>query len=728
MSNDIILKSLDLKNFRSFSNEFVRFSSLPDENLVEGINEDAGGLESNGSGKSTIFIAVHWILFGSAGLNISQRDLVKNFEDDCSGSLTLGIDKNIYRIIRKLRGGAQNLKIQLYENESWTNLSERLKSQTQNRILELLGFGNISIKEAAEDFQRMIIINSDTIDVLASNKISPAQRLAFVGRLLGLERLKKARELSLSLRKPLKDDRDRIQAQINAAKEYILTKPQIKNLQTLITESENKHQELIEHKKEVQRKIRRVEELESVNTQAADLLKQVESLKKSRDDSALEFQRNILRVDKAKHDLEDAEIRSQALAENIEETKKTIKNITAKSNEINVNPIEKQELSNKKDLLSSEYTKASVDLRNNEQQLKNTILCPACNHPLMLHKSSLQSLDVNVIKKAAEENRNELIRLMKDLETIDSALQSIKDKTEAKEVLQREVEEEQERLHLFEKQHLTLTAELTKIDSYDTQRKEYKELLDKSNDTFNQSIAKLITKYNELLESIETIPESKTNLEKEEAATDREIRDLIVRKTTMESKINSSEGAAETKKRLVAAIDQNKDRLEKLEFWTEHFTKLTNLMIATYINEFQDLSTEFLRQMDSNLSVDFRTTKDKQDGGIKSEFHINVVDTYMDTHREIESYSDGERKRIAIAIALAARMIANRNRKTFAFLVLDEIFDGLDVVGKTTIRSVLNKITGQKFIITHSTEMKQLFFSRLIVKKEDGNSTIVRSE
>ena len=49
MSETVEIISLHLKNFRSYSDEFIDFRSLPDEILVEGINEDAGGAESVGA-------------------------------------------------------------------------------------------------------------------------------------------------------------------------------------------------------------------------------------------------------------------------------------------------------------------------------------------------------------------------------------------------------------------------------------------------------------------------------------------------------------------------------------------------------------------------------------------------------------------------------------------------------------------------------------------------------
>ncbi|MFH1100881.1 MAG: SMC family ATPase [Methanobacteriota archaeon] len=92
----MILKTLTLKNFRKFKHASIEF---PDG--VTGI------VGLNGVGKSTLFEAVAWVLYGPVAARTSA-DQIKNKaatpSDPCRVELEFIFEGDTYRIIREMTG------------------------------------------------------------------------------------------------------------------------------------------------------------------------------------------------------------------------------------------------------------------------------------------------------------------------------------------------------------------------------------------------------------------------------------------------------------------------------------------------------------------------------------------------------------------------------------------------------------------------------------------------
>jgi len=92
-----------------------------------------------------------------------------------------------------------------------------------------------------------------------------------------------------------------------------------------------------------------------------------------------------------------------------------------------------------------------------------------------------------------------------------------------------------------------------------------------------------------------------------------------------------------------------------------------------------------------------------------------------------ENFSEGEKKRIDIALLLAFCKVAQlKNTVSCNLLIFDEIFDSsLDTNGIDDMMSVLDTLTGKNvFVISHRDMMSDKFDQNLTVTKEKGFSVV----
>ena len=94
----MILKTLTLQNFRKFKRASIEFP--------EGI---IGVVGFNGSGKSTIFEAIAWALYGTVAARTSSEDIKRNDAEPsspCIVDICFQFEGDEYRVVRQMKGKA----------------------------------------------------------------------------------------------------------------------------------------------------------------------------------------------------------------------------------------------------------------------------------------------------------------------------------------------------------------------------------------------------------------------------------------------------------------------------------------------------------------------------------------------------------------------------------------------------------------------------------------------
>ncbi|MHB8085236.1 MAG: AAA family ATPase [Dehalococcoidia bacterium] len=97
----------------------------------------------NGSGKSSVFDAITWALWGKASRG-DNDELIYTGRNEMAVELEFQSGEDIYRVVRKYSRGPQSrpgqsmLDLQLFSNGAFKSISEHTKTETQDKIIGLL--------------------------------------------------------------------------------------------------------------------------------------------------------------------------------------------------------------------------------------------------------------------------------------------------------------------------------------------------------------------------------------------------------------------------------------------------------------------------------------------------------------------------------------------------------------------------------------------------------------
>ncbi|MGB6020602.1 MAG: SMC family ATPase, partial [Sulfurimonadaceae bacterium] len=172
------LSNLTLENYKKYQSYSLAFE--------EGLT---GIIGRNGSGKSTIFDAIIFALYGEVR---GQKENLKNAKADekesVSVALEFEIDSKSYKVVRELRGKSQVAKAYLYHDDD-ALLSEGVKEVTKS-VSKLVGMSR-------DAFMHTVFASQKELTALSGLKNEDRKKI--IRKLLGLEKIDKI-ELELRVK------------------------------------------------------------------------------------------------------------------------------------------------------------------------------------------------------------------------------------------------------------------------------------------------------------------------------------------------------------------------------------------------------------------------------------------------------------------------------------------------------------------------------------------------
>jgi DNA repair protein SbcC/Rad50 len=205
---------LSLKNFMCYRDNVPPLS-------FEGIHV-ACLCGDNGSGKSTIFDAMTWALWGKSRAK-SDGDLIFLGQSDMEVDLEFSVRSDRYRVVRKLMGktvsktGQSVLDLQIQGSSGFKSVSGNNITETQEKIIGLLHL----------DYETFI--NSVFLRQGHSNEFTikpPAKRKEILAEILGLSDYEVLEDRAKRLVERKKNEGDILNVAISAAAEQLQKRPQ----------------------------------------------------------------------------------------------------------------------------------------------------------------------------------------------------------------------------------------------------------------------------------------------------------------------------------------------------------------------------------------------------------------------------------------------------------------------------------------------------------------------
>ena len=239
----MILTNLKLENFKKYVSHSISFE--------EGLT---GIIGKNGSGKSTIFEAILFALYGELK-NKGDKEIVRNanasIKDVVSVDLDFEFENTPYKISREFRGKTLSANAKLYKNEELLITGAK---ETTAYIVKLT-------KMNKDAFSHTLFASQKELTSLSTKK--PEDRKKMIRKLLGLEKIDYIEKELIEKSRDLKRD-------ISAYIEILLSSDDIKD----------KKEHIVKHKEQLDiytnTSIEKAKHIDSIKLQELDIRKELE--------------------------------------------------------------------------------------------------------------------------------------------------------------------------------------------------------------------------------------------------------------------------------------------------------------------------------------------------------------------------------------------------------------------------------------------------------------------
>jgi len=370
-----------------------------------------------------------------------------------------------------------------------------------------------------------------------------------------------------------------------------------------------------------------------------------------------------------------------------------------------------------KDLVTElQEVEYNYKLSSEKIAMQETYIKDIKNNADVIIKDKEKTYDDNAIelgkkvseKKTLEENQKSLFKSVDDQISTESKDTKLKD---LRSTLTEKQKEKDRMINFFEKhdecpvctQDIDNEFKTQMISTKQTEKKEITDGLLKMESELDKTKSRLdeIKKVTDIIQDnsikIAQLNTSIQELEKYQERLSSEIKEL--ENSTIN---NSDEEKLKTLQEEFNQIEQNKKELKEEKVYKEasramlQDTGIKTKIIKQYLPIMNQLINKYLASME--FYVNF-TLNESFEETIKSRFR----DTF-----NYESFSEGEKMRIDLALLFTWRAIAKmKNSTNTNLLILDEIFDSsLDSAGTDEFLKILNTLEGENvFVISHKQDV-----------------------
>jgi DNA repair exonuclease SbcCD ATPase subunit len=718
-------KYLLIENFgchRRSEIDCTKFNSI----LIIGKGKD-NERESNGIGKTTIYYAIDFALFGEYPAD-TMDEMIRDGCDECSVTFDFAVLGKDYRIIRSRRKKKSTL-VFLYKRvgDEWHDISEKTSTETKAELAKIIKIGY-------KAFRNSILFAQLDLDGLASNNVG--DRLNTLKEALGLMIYKKfekeAKDRIHDIKKEISDQTEIVEHYGNPAVDVKEFETKLKDVKKDI-----KNKNSLRNKKEKQIREKEIS-LSDLNklTSSGDALKDIAKTEAK----IFEINNKIKRL---KSDGVDKQKDLDSTAKNITNNKRKLKIIQEKygslKNSLSKLRCEKEIEEDLKKTTENEINgKAFVHSLKTKLEEFNTPLpegdnCPHCRQKMTKkHKDECKKRIQEEIKKLNDEialstrrlsavtnkkcritnERDEVKDLKQEIEAVMSSESSHKASIENDEKYKKQINS------LLDEIHENISAQTIELNAAEDKIKTLKKSTDYfSKDDINNKITKLT-------KEIDALREDSENL----------LKDISSQNTIvgiLSEKISTRKDDIKSLKEDQKELDELKKKHEALVIASKSFGPkgIPSMVIHTILDDLQIETNKFLTSFRPGLELRFVILKDKSKKKKDNDEQEDTLDIKFFINGKERSYklvSGGQKFIFAISLKLGLSMVIQKKLGVdIKFIELDEVDQSLDLDLLDTFVDVVKKIQEnfKVFIITHNEYIKSKFTQAILVEGDPENGS-----
>lgn len=704
------LEATDLFSYAHFHLPLVDLGMV----LVEGENRDEGG--SNGAGKSTIFKALSWTLFGDPLTDQKADEVIRidhttdePITGNTRGIVKIELDGQQVEVHRHRQHVKHKNKILVFvDGKEQTKATDR---ETQQYLENMLALDAVS-------FQNAVLFPQGSKGFVAG---TDSQQKAILERILSMDRFSlaqdKAKKELADLKQKLADADSKILGLLQRTQDAEHTLRQLERqeeefdyrccetYQTLrrqLLDLESRQPELPpELFSERDRLQEQIAGFQSVQQKVAEVETQLRGLIGDRSGKAARLQSVEVAV--------GPEIEQPPKPEHPSHWYKA-----------QVDGLEK-------DITKARYevTRAQSNLSKLKTQLQvrdSTQACSKCGQPLS-----------DVAKKKLFGDLEEEIKVTERLVV---GLQKQLDVSESTKASSEKMHQEAARFEQWEARNGLLEQRdglRTEIASLDSQIRALESVLSNARTILSQH-AELQTRLNALQTKIDGLRHAQTAWVADLSRLRSQMALAVCSSFPSLALLTETQEKIEALQANTAELEAHRssfaDRAGYLQYWEKGFGNggVKSLLLDTvtpFLNERVGKYVELLTG--GAATVEFCTQTMTASGDLREKFGVDV--RYRHGYKAYRGCSGGEKHKVGVAALFAlGDLAASRSRASVRLRLLDEPFDNLDSVGKERVFELMRDLilpeVGTLLVMSHDERLSQMFESRILVVKENGVSRL----
>ncbi len=695
-----------LENFMSHSLtdiDCTQFNSV----LIIGKNK-YNDRESNGVGKTTIFKAIDYALFGEYHTKTVDK-IVLDGQERCKVIFEFEVPTGIFKIVRSRNKKSGKSDLRLYEQRAgiWHDISQKTSSECETEITKI-------IKISYRTFKNSILFAQSDLEGLAS--CTPEGRRLIFKEALNLAIYAKyeklAKEKIAELTEKILTCKNSILFLKNPEEDLVTLSCNVKKIQDQIPIKEKKCNDLQDHLNQAKIQLLSHKNLittdvKEIETKFNNLLLVKEEVKKKLNscEKNLKEKQAIHKTSYVKH------LANLQILQQLKEQLTEFKNKNLRSSEIVSSEIEaiiNHEANGRAFISSLEKQKTEL-----ETPFPEGNICPHCRQILSLeHKTAC-------LNKVSQELQN--IKL--NLDSSFKKLSAIKHQRAILEQESKNIKIWLSNSSKIEQQINNLSVEIKHDELSFQQLSEIIGRLQLDVSAYNKNLQELSVDEEKLkadllqlnldnLNKTETLLQAKVkNLEVDLQNEIKSITTSNVELNIILEKIKLRQQDVEKLHHLVLdlAVLEKAQKLQQLIAQSFGSNGIPTMIIYTILDDLQIEVNKILTKIRPGLEVQFSVALDIC-------YRVNGVE------RDYEQLSGGQKLMVALSLKLGLSLVIQRRLNVdIRFLELDEVDQSLDQMGIEAFANIIKQWQDKFkiFVITHNESLKQ-YFNNVITVESDG--------